>query len=161
MKVEHVHPFLASAISTFDVMLKCKLTPREPFVRPSCEPEHEVSGVIGLTGRAKGAVVLNMCRNAAISASEALLGERPMEIDRDVTDAVGELTNIIAGNAKAKLEHLTLSVSLPAVFVGSKHALELPHRTDPVYIPFDSPWGYVALEVELVEDEEQNGSHPQ
>jgi chemotaxis protein CheX len=153
MKVEYVYPFLASAISTFELMLKCTLTPREPFLRTPFEPDHEVSGVIGLSGHAKGAVVLSMCREAALSASEALLGERPKEIDRDVTDAVGELTNIIAGNAKAKLEHLGLSVSLPAVFVGSRHALELPHRTDPVYIPFDSPWGCVALEVELVEDE--------
>ncbi len=152
MKVEHIDSFLTSVVSTFDTMLGCKLTPREPFVKPAFQPEHEVSGVIGLSGKAKGAVILSLCHEAALSASEALLGQRPTEIDHDVTDAVGELTNIIAGGAKAKLEHLALSVSLPTVFVGPGHAMEFPHKVAPVCIPFDCPWGYVAVEVGLIEE---------
>ena len=62
--------------------------------------------MIGLSGKAQGTVVLGLSREAAISAAEVLLQERPAEINGDVTDAVGELVNIIAGSAKAKLEHL-------------------------------------------------------
>ena len=62
-----------------------------------------------------------------------------------------KLTNIIAGGAKAKLEHLALSVSLPTVIVGQGHVMEFPQTVSPVCIQFDCPWGYVAVEVGLIE----------
>ncbi len=151
MKPEYVDSFLTSAVLTFDAMLGCKLTPGEPFVKQAFQQEHEVSGIIGLIGKAKGAVVLSLCHEAALSASEALLGERPEKIDHDVTDAIGELTNIIAGVAKAKLEYLALSASLPTVIVGEGHVMEFPNRVTPVCIPFGSPWGPVSVEVGLIE----------
>jgi chemotaxis protein CheX len=151
MKAEHINPFLTSMVAVFDTMLGCKLTRCDPFVKQATQPEHEVSGVIGLSGKAKGVVVLTLCREAALSATEALLGERPPGINGDVADAIGELTNIVAGNAKAKLEHLALSVSLPTVVVGTWHTIEFPKNICPICIPFDSTWGPVAAMVGLVE----------
>jgi chemotaxis protein CheX len=150
MTTEYSQPFLEATVSTFDTMLGCKLTPLEPYIKRAFQPGSEVSGVIGLSGKAKGAVVLNLCRETALSVSEALLGQRPTEINHDVIDAIGELTNIITGVAKAKLEHLALSVSLPAVIIGQGHIMEFPHKTSPICIPFDCPWGHVEVEVGLV-----------
>jgi len=151
MKAEHINPFLASMVSVFDAMLGCKLTRGNPYVKNAVQPEHEISGVIGLSGRAKGVGVLSLCREAALSATEALLGERPPEINGEVADAVGELTNIVAGNAKAKLEYLNLSVSLPTVVAGKWHTIEFPKSVLPICIPFDCLWGPVAMMVGLVE----------
>jgi chemotaxis protein CheX len=151
MKAEHINPFLVSMISVFDTMLGCKLLRGNPYVKKVVQPEHEVSGVIGLSGKAKGVVVLSLCREAALSATEALLGERPLEIGGEVADAVGELTNIVAGNAKAKLEYLALSVSLPTVVVGKWHTIEFPKSILPICIPFECVWGPVAVMVGLVE----------
>lgn len=149
MKVEYINPFLASAISVFDTMLGWKLTRGTPFVKGSAQPQHEVSGVIGLSGNAQGTVVLGLSREAAISAAEVLLQERPPEINQDVTDAVGELVNIIAGNAKAKLEHMNLSVSLPTVITGRGHCVDYPSKVTPISIPFESPWGEISVDVGL------------
>jgi len=154
MKAEYLQPFINSAVSTFDSMLGCKLVPQEPFVKGDAKIEHEVSGIIGLSGKARGAVVLTLSREAALSATEAMLGERPADINHDVADAVGELTNIIAGVAKAQLEHLALGISLPAVIIGKGHAMEFPHKAASVCIPYQCPWGYVAVEVGLFEQPE-------
>jgi len=151
MNVEYINPFLASAISVFDRMLGCELTRRAPFVKRGAQPEHEISGVIGLSGKAKGTVVLSLSRDAAIAATEVLLGERPKELNSEVSDAIGELTNIIAGNAKAKLESLALSVSLPTVVIGKNHVVEFPTKTTPICVPFDCKWGYVSVEVGFIE----------
>ncbi len=97
-----------------------------PYLKNGTQPQHEVSGVIGLSGKAQGTVVLGLSREAALGAAEVLLQERPPEINGDVTDAIGELVNIIAGSAKAKLEHLELSVSLPTVITGKCHCVEFP-----------------------------------
>jgi chemotaxis protein CheX len=151
MKVEYINPFLSAAISVFNTMLGVTLTREEPFVKNTTQPNHEVSGVIGLSGKAKGMVVLSLCREAAINATAVMTGDRPVEINADVADAVGELTNMIAGAAKAQLQHLKMSVSLPSVVTGKAHCIEFPKNTMPICIPFDCQWGSVAVEVGIVE----------
>ena len=99
MKVEYINPFLVSTISAFDTMLKCALTRGTPYVKNGSNPSHEVSGVIGLSGKAQGTVVVGLGREAALKATEAMLQERPPEINGDVVDAIGELANIIAGRS--------------------------------------------------------------
>ena len=155
MKVEYVNPFVESIVSTFDTMLGCSLTRGELFVKKGSTPEHDVSGIIGLSGKAKGTVVLSLCREVAIRATEALLGELPTEIDGDVVDAVGELTNIVAGGAKAKLEQFALSVTIPNVITGKTHSIDFPRRLPPICIPFEGKWGPLVMEVMLVEEPEE------
>jgi chemotaxis protein CheX len=151
MKAEYINPFLGSTISTFKTMLGCALTRGTPYVKNSSQPEHEVSGVISLSGKAQGTVVVGLGREAALRATEAMLQERPPEINGDVVDAIGELANIIAGQAKSQLEHLDLSVSLPSVITGKGHCIQFPTKVTPICIPFDSDWGLITVEVGLSE----------
>jgi chemotaxis protein CheX len=69
------------------------------------------------------------------------------EINEDVIDAVGELTNMVAGAAKAKLEEYELSVSLPTVITGQDHDVRFPSDVTPICVPFATKWGAVTLEV--------------
>ncbi|MBC8351607.1 MAG: chemotaxis protein CheX [Planctomycetes bacterium] len=152
MKAEYINPFVTSTVNVFSTMLDCALE-RDPLcTKASFAPLHEVSGIIGLSGKAAGTVVLSLCREVALQATAALLlGERPTEIDADVIDAVGELANMIAGNAKIHLEELSMSVSLPSVICGKNHSLTFPSQATPIIIPFRSPWGPLSIEVGLVE----------
>ena len=136
MKVEYINPFVTSVTSVFATMLDCRIGRGEPFVKEGSQPHHEVSGIIGLSGKAKGTVVLSLEPDVALAATEAMLLERPPEINSDVVDAVGELTNVVAGGAKARLEHFALSVSLPTVIIGREHTLEFPFNVTPISIPF-------------------------
>src|SRR5687768_3607686 len=106
MKAEYINPFVISAVEVFSTMLDCELTRGKLSLTADFQPAHDVSGIIGLSGKASGTVVVSVDRNVAISATERMLGQRPLTIDTDVIDAVGELTNMIAGRAKAGLEHL-------------------------------------------------------
>lgn len=151
MKAEYINPFLVSTVSAFDTMLNCTLTRGKPYVKTSLQPSHEVSGIIGLSGKAQGTVVVGLGREAALKVTEVMLQERPPEINGDVVDAVGELANIIAGRAKSQLEHLDLSVSLPSVITGKAHCIQFPTKITPICIPFDSEWGPITVEVGLSE----------
>jgi chemotaxis protein CheX len=151
MKVEYINPFLSAAISVFNTMLGTSLTRGEPFLKDGTQPNHEISGLIGLSGKAKGMVVLSMSREVALNAAGTMLGTQLKEINADVADAVGELTNMIAGAAKAQLDHLEMSVSLPTVITGKAHCIDFPKNTMPICIPFDCKWGSVAVEVGIVE----------
>ena len=72
-------------------------------------------------------------------------------INADVIDAVGELTNMIAGGAKAQLERFEMNLSIPNVITGKGHTVEFPRDATPVCIPFDCPWGLITVEFGLVE----------
>ena len=151
MKAEYINPFLVSTVAAFDTMLKWPLKRGTPFIKNGSQPSHEVSGIIGLSGKAQGTVVVGLGREAAIKVAEVMLQERPPEINGDVVDAVGEMANIIAGRAKSQLEELEMNVSLPSVITGKSHCIQFPTKVIPICIPFDSEWGPITVEVGLSE----------
>lgn len=152
MNVNYINPFLSATMSVFSKMLGCTLTRGQPYVKSKVQPDLDISGIIGLSGKAKGTVVLSLCRNAALRVTEVMLGERPDSCNDDVADAVGELANIIAGSAKAQLEHLALSVSLPSIITGKGHCVEFPRNVAHFCIPFTCDWGEISVEVGLTEE---------
>ena len=92
-----------------------------------------------------------------MQAASHMLMMEAKEVDDDVLDAVGELTNIVAGGAKAELEEYQLAVSLPSVITGRNHEVHFPSNVQPICIPFDTDWGEMSLEVGLAEVAEPVG----
>lgn len=147
MRVEHINPFLKAVSNTFKTMLAAdahrgELVLGDPRVR-----HFPISGVIGLSGRASGTVVINLSTEVALQAASAMLMEEIDEVNDDVVDAVGELANVIAGQAKAELVNYELSVSLPNVILGEGHEVRFPSATPPLVVPFKTDFGPLRLEV--------------
>ncbi len=149
MKAEHINPFLRSIANTFSTMLGCELERGELQMRSEQATPYPISGVIGLSGKAVGTVVINLSEEVAIKAASAMLMMEINEVNDDVVDAVGELANMVAGAAKAELEQYELSVSLPNVITGLDHDIHFPSNSTPIAVPFDSAWGPLRLEVGL------------
>ena len=146
-----INPFVTSAVNVFRTMANCEIRCGKPFLVSGQQSEHDVSGVIGLSGKARGTVVLSLGGPVALKVTEAMLGESPAEINGDVIDAVGELTNMIAGSAKAQLEHLQMTLSLPNVIVGRDHKIAFPGDVTPIGVPFDCAWGPLCVQFGLSE----------
>ena len=111
----------------------------------------EVSGVIGLSGRAVGTVVVSLSKEVAIKAASTMLMTDVDEVNADVVDAVGEITNMVAGGAKAQLEQYRLSISLPNVVTGEGHDIRFPSEVHPIRVMFQSDWGPLSIDVGLEE----------
>ncbi|MBM4001483.1 MAG: chemotaxis protein CheX [Planctomycetes bacterium] len=159
MRAELVNPFLTAARDVFQTMFECDLVRGTPSLKRACGPELDVSGMIGLSGDYQGMVVLSLGRETAIRAAEILLGHRPGDIDEDVVDAVGEITNMIAGSAKAMLGKPNLNLGLPTVVCGAFHFVRFPTSSVPIVLPFDSPLGPICIEIGLTEAPTEVGSH--
>ena len=151
MKVEYINPFLVSTISTFKTMLACVLTRGAPYIKNGSQPEHDVSGVIGLSGKAQGTVVVGLGREAALKATKAMIQERPPEINGNVVERDRRAGEHYRRRRQAQLENLDLSVSLPSVITGKGHCIQFPTKVTPICIPFDSDWGPITVEVGLSE----------
>lgn len=157
VNVEYINPFLSSALNVFRTMLDCEIKRGKPFLKGGPQPDHDISGIIGLTGEAIGTVVLSLGRQTALTATSRFLGEMPTEISDDVVDTIGELTNMIAGSAKAQLESLEMSISLPNVIVGRNHTVSFPSGVTPVGLPLECEWGPASMMVGLCEVGEPGG----
>lgn len=154
VNAEYINPFIDATHAVFRTMLNIELERGSLYLKQGLQPSHEISGIIGLTGAAKGTVLLGMGAQVALEATGILAGEHPSQIDAIVIDAVGELTNMIAGSAKTKLEQLRLSVSLPSVIAGRNHSVSFPTGATPIGIAFECEYGPLSLEVSLVDAEQ-------
>ncbi len=151
MNADYINPFIESAVNVFETMLGCQVKRTGAKVCESFAPEYDITGIIGLSGRATGDVVISFERDLALLATEALIGEKPTDISPDVIDTIGELTNMIAGNAKTGLEELELKLALPTVIVGKNHTIRFPSKVRPIALAFESDLGYFNIEVGLME----------
>jgi chemotaxis protein CheX len=149
--IKYIEPFINAANNAFMEMLRMEPTVEKPYLMaPEAIKEWNISGVIGIAGEARGVVVLSFYDEMAIGITERLTGKVIRNFTDDVVDAVGELVNIIAGNAKAGLEDYKLMISLPSIIQGEHHKIWWPTSKYPIIgIPFSTGMGRFHLSVGL------------
>lgn len=148
MQAEHIKTFIEALTYTFKTMLDCEVR-HDPSQKNELLPPYPISAVIGLSGDAVGAVVLSLTEATALKAASILLQEEMTELDADAIDAVGELTNVVAGRAKAQMTSHELSISLPNVVTGKDHSVMFPRDVQPFTIPCDTDCGPLVMAVGL------------
>ena len=149
LNVNIVNPFLNAVIDVLTTMAQVVPTPGRPFLKESSQAIGDVTGIIGLTGHDdKGSISVTFTESCALVIVSNLLGEEIKELTADVRDAVGELTNMIAGQARRGLDEVghKYHAAIPTVVVGRKHTIE-HHATGPILaIPFKTPHGDITVE---------------
>jgi chemotaxis protein CheX len=145
--------FLDQVIHIFDVMLGLPLVGGRPTVKRERTSGSMVTVCTQLTGDVSGLVALGLEPSVAFAIVNRLLNERRCQLGPDVTDAVGEVTNIVVGNARARLSQAGypgLQASLPVVTYGRGQSLTFPEGSIPTQIPFTSGQGSLNLMLALV-----------
>ena len=145
--IDYINPVITGLEEAFNTMLNCKIERMGLGLMENNQALHPVSGIIGISGKGVGTVVLSMSETVAIKAASTMLMTELTEVDDEVMDAVGEITNMVCGGAKAKLEQFHLSMSLPNVLCGSNCRLHFPQNAHPISIPFKCAWGPLALQI--------------
>ena len=136
---QYIQPFINVCKNVYKEFVNLELEAKMPyFMEKDAVTEWDVSGVIGLTGEARGAVVISMKDDLAIKLTSILTGTQHTGLDADVVDAVGEIINIIAGNVKQELEEaFRLIISLPTIIKGKEHSINWPEgQARVICIPF-------------------------
>jgi len=142
MKAEQVNPFLKSAVETFKTMVNIAVKPGKPYLRKEVS-QPDISGVINISGDIRGIFAMTYPADTAIKICSKFLKEDIKGVDANVTDCIGELTNIVTGFAKQELKSLIFSISLPSILKG-KNAI--PEDTPVICIPFECDLGNFIIE---------------
>ncbi len=149
MDVRYINPFIAAVKLVFKRMLSTDVLVSKPAVERAKDRVSDVSAIIGYSGDVTGNVSLCFTRSSARSISSKFAGMQLDEESADFADALGELANMVAGQAKSKMDGLNISVSLPKVISGKNHQVLKTNR--PVLIlPCDSELGRFTIEVIMI-----------
>ncbi len=149
MKAEFINPFLEATVSVIKTMASLEPTPGKPFLKKESASTGDVSGIVGITGDAEGSLCLTFSQECILFVISRMLGEEQTDINNDVKDAVGELTNMISGDSRRRLQELghSFQSAIPTVISGKGH--EIKHITKgPIFsIPFSTQAGTFTVEV--------------
>lgn len=147
MKAEYINPFIQSVSEVFENMLQCTVEMGSVGIAAARKGPQDIIGVIDLSGTANGSVAVRFPIKTALAVVGKMIDTEFETVDSSVIDGVGELVNVVAGNAKAKLEGHSLSVSLPTVVRGDVYCLSNSRDIVWLELPFSSPLGDFTLAV--------------
>lgn len=146
--VRFVNPIIRAATSLFTQMLRSPLDLGKPGLAPR-RPYSGVTGVIDIRGGIVGTIALNLSNHLAIAAASTMREEKIREVNTEVIDAIGEMVNIIAGQAKSELAAHQLSLGLPTVLKDRLHIVRFS-GTPVVRVPLYSKWGPLTIDFSMI-----------
>lgn len=151
MDVRYINPFIAAVQSIFDSMLGVPVFISKPALKTRSDPRVDVSAMIEFTGNATGCVMLCFPKSAAAKIASKLT-DRPVSAFElaALADALGEMANMVAGHAKAKLPQSDISISLPRVVLGANRIKSTSDQTPVIVLRCDSGLGRFSVEVMML-----------
>lgn len=149
IRAEHINPFIVSNLETFAKMVGAEAKPSKPVLKQDARLDYDISGIIGLSGKIIGTVAMSFPEASALAICNKFMGADLREMNAEILDAVGELVNIVAGNAKKGLSEFDIEISLPSVIVGRNHRIVEPKGCLSFVIPFVCALGNFHMAVSL------------
>lgn len=148
MDPTYIIPFIKSAKNVFETMFQMPLECGAPRVKTEANASFDVSAIIGFVGEVEGAVVLSFPEAIARRIVTLLVGSE-VTSKEDLSDAVGELANMIAGGAKAQFPSKKVNISCPSVVIGSGHIVHGKKDMVTVIIPATCDCGQFSIEIAM------------
>jgi chemotaxis protein CheX len=94
--------------------------------------------MVGLAGALCGMVTIRCTKATSGSMASAMLGGDAAANPSTVSDALGELCNMVAGNFKAKITNLAdnCMLSVPTVISGADYSMDMAEPNDSMTASF-------------------------
>jgi chemotaxis protein CheX len=149
MDVSLVNPFINATVKVLETMASTKVDPGKPFLKKDKVARGDVTGIIGITGEANGTISVTFDEGSILGIVSKMFGEEMPEMNADVADAVGELTNMISGQARQQLEKngREFEAAIPSVVTGKDHQINHITSGPIVAIPFSTDGGNFTIEI--------------
>ena len=149
MDVRFINPFLEGTVEVLSTMAFIKPRAGNPYLKKDYIAKGDVSGIIGISGDVKGSLALSFSANCVLKIVSNMLGEEHTSIDGDIQDAVGEMTNMISGSARKRIEGLgfKLFAAIPTVVSGKNHTITHVMGGPSIIIPFETDDGPFVVDV--------------
>jgi chemotaxis protein CheX len=151
LDTEFINPFLDATLHVLDIQAQIKAKPGKLCLKKNDgEFLSDISGIIGIVSDSfNGSVVISFPEKTFLKVMSSMLGDNYTEINKDILDGAGEITNMIFGQAKISLNEkgYGIKTALPSVVHGKNHILTAQTKGPIVVIPFESTAGNFHVEI--------------
>ncbi len=151
INAEFVNPFLEAASAVFKQIMNVDLRRGKLVIKESPIPSLDVSIIIGITGAVTGEVVYSMGYNMVAKIADILApGLSEEQIKHEYKDIVGELANMITGNAMNLFatSGKRIEITTPTVVEGKDFTITMIKQTT-LGINLYSPMGQLEMNIAL------------
>lgn len=144
---ELVSPFVSSLESVMQTMVQSSCKPGPMQTVSEGAHLYGISSMIGLSGELTGALTFSTSAESACKILERMAGMEADGPDEFVRDAIGEISNMVAGYGKRDLEKYQLKLGLPQVLVGEGIVLYTPRWAQHLWMQVETDIGPCTLDI--------------
>lgn len=121
-----IQPFINATLNVLRTMAFTEAHSNPPYLKTENVAKGDVSGVIGMTGDASGSLSVSFPETTILAIVSNMFAEEMTEVDDEIRDAVGEITNMVSGQTRQELEELGVSLesAIPTVISGKNHTIK-------------------------------------
>jgi chemotaxis protein CheX len=150
--VNFINPFLTSTVKVFKIQCFMELKAQKPFIKSASDPllMGDVSGIISISSETfSGTLAISMTEKIFVQIVKNMLGETVPGITSENVDLIGELANMILGQAKVELGTLGYKVemALPSCVWGKDHKIKHFGSGKCMVLPFETEFGTIYSEI--------------
>jgi chemotaxis protein CheX len=135
-----INPYISATIDLLTTMAGLHPEKKDVFLKKNYRAFGDISAIMPFTGKVEGEVVVCFEEALAREVVGRIVSTSPEELTKDeLKDGVGEIVNIIAGNAKAALSSTEYqhTIGLPTVVLGQGHEISHPGNAPCIVVIFD------------------------
>lgn len=142
MQDKYINYIIKAVDNVFSTMISLNPVPGKPIPRNNgngIPGQKDITGIMGICGTITASIIIHFEKSIALKATSNMLGIEYTEIDSDVKDAVGEITNMVSGATKAEFSNsgIDLTLSLPIVICGKDFETNSLNGDSAILIPFE------------------------
>ncbi|MBL7671180.1 MAG: chemotaxis protein CheX [Bdellovibrionaceae bacterium] len=116
-----INAFIDGVKMTLSTMAQTNTVCGKPFIETDFKLRGDIAGMVGMVAPPmKGTLIISFPKESIFLIIKNMIGEEHTEITTDVSDAVGELTNMIYGSAKTSLNQMgyNFEMAIPTIVRG-------------------------------------------
>lgn len=148
MQAVIINIFIDATLRVLATLGGVQFTVQQPRLKTDAASSGEVTGVIRLLGGVNGSVALGFERGCVLQIVSSMLGEDIRDLGQDIQDAVGEITNMVSGQAAHKLGDVTPRIEIrpDAVLMGQGAISGQTRGAAVIAVPLIGPAGRLTIE---------------
>jgi len=127
IEADLLNPFITASTSVFSDLTGIELEKASVERKEMPDPSFRYAILLGIVGELEGQVTYSLSKDLSREVVKGILGDMlPAVIDRNLTSGLGELGNMITGNAARQLEEqgVNIDISPPSVIEGDDYTIE-------------------------------------
>ena len=150
MKVEYLNPFIFATRKVLKMMAFMDSKPRKPYLKDVGDVKGlgDISSVISVSGECKGSIGISFATKCILQVAYQMFSEEYDGLTDEVVDMVGEIVNMVSGDARQELVKLGFhfSAGIPVTTMGAGHELVHSVKDRVIVIPFQTEYGEFFIE---------------